>query len=71
MNMMGGSLKSDGGSFGAMADLWLSKRGNFYKLTLPTPLYTLLFHISLYLTIGEYQSLISESRLFVLISYLV
>ena len=55
MNIMSGSVKSDGGgknNFCDMGDLCHSRRGNFYELTWPTPPYPLLFHANFYLFIG-------------------
>ena len=66
MNMMGGSVKSDGGIqkslFSTMADLCHIKRGNIYELDWPTPPYTLLFNATFYLIIGLHDALPTNFR---------
>ena len=73
--MMGGMVKSVGGwlksFFLAIGNLCHSRRGNFSKLTWTNPPYTMLFRAKFNLIIGEYNRMIREARLLVLISHMV
>ena len=70
--MMGGMVKSVGGwlksFFFAIGNLCHSRSGNFSKLTWTNPPYTMLFRAKFNLIIGEYNRMIREARLLVLIS---